>query len=522
MERGPLAQPALVFKPRDAAEVLAACEVAQRHSVPISARGSGHQYGGVALTAAAGGLLLDLGELSGVQVDPASRTARVGPAARARALRSAAAPHGLHFPLPHLSDVALGGYVLGGGNGWGVRQWGAAADNVLEMQAVLLGGGAGGGQGEQGQGSAGAGGGGGGCRLVRVTAQSDPELFWGLRGGAPFLAVVTELVLALHPLPGPHLPGPLPCFHATFPPECLEQVVAWYRGFLAAAPPCLEPTVAVVGAGGEGEAGEGQAAGGGRSPRPHGPCPSMVVLSCHAFAAPGCAEVEAAFAQLRAVLPERRLSLSEGPLPYEEALSVLDPYWHWPGLCMYGHGTFVPPEALLPPSAPAAATSPAAAAAGGPSSCVVAALAAAAAALTSPKSILLLCPGAPSKAPGLEAWAQWTDSTGGGGGGGGGGGVAWRPAAERGSLGFRDLIFCSLYSMWTRTEAGPCADGDEAHVAWVRTTAAALEPHVVGLYVNEVMHDSPEHLPRSYEPGDLGRLRALKARCDPRGLLRKL
>ncbi len=71
-------------------------------------------------------------------------------------------------------------------------------------------------------------------------------------------------------------------------------------------------------------------------------------------------------------------------------------------------------------------------------------------------------------------------------------------------------------------QAGPAVDGDAAHVAWVRSCAAALEPATVGLYVNEVMHDDPGQVQRSYEAAAYKRLLVLKRRVDPQGLLRGL
>ncbi len=77
--------------------------------------GTGHHYGGLSLLP--GSLLLDLAPLDTVHVDPAARTAAVGPGATGRALAEALAGHGLHFPLPHISAVGLGGFLLGGWSG---------------------------------------------------------------------------------------------------------------------------------------------------------------------------------------------------------------------------------------------------------------------------------------------------------------------------------------------------------------------------------------------------------------------
>ncbi|PNH11965.1 hypothetical protein TSOC_001143 [Tetrabaena socialis] len=442
------AVPACVFTPACVADVLAACTAAARLGVKVSGRGSGHHYGGMSLVQ--GGLVLDLSRLNSVQVDLVTRTARVGPAASARALRAAAAPHGLHFTLPHLSDVGLGGFILGA-----------------------------------------------------------------------YLGVVTELVLRLHPVP-----PRLRLITAVYPLEQLEQVGSFYRDWLATAAPCLDPSVALVGpppaaandVEGDGASGGGE--GGGGSGGGSATSRAVVLLGCHSFAGEGDEATEAAYARVRALLPASRLSLEEGLVPYEEALSVLDPAWNWPGVCLYGHGAFMPVQALQ----------------GGPGG-TLAALWAAAAAMTSPRSILLLAPAASAQPPGLLA--------------AGGGGVA--PS----SLCFRDTLYVGLYGMWTRTAGGAEADGDAAHVAWVRSvrsalaaapappaavpaaasgsaappsTAAAPSPSsasgpasaLVGHYVNEVMHDEPGQARLCYDGPTLARLLELKRRVDPRGLLREL
>lgn len=51
-------------------------------------------------------------------------------------------------------------------------------------------------------------------------------------------------------------------------------------------------------------------------------------------------------AQLRALLPSKRIVLHDGLLPLGSALSMLDAGWDWPGLCLYGHGMFVATKSL--------------------------------------------------------------------------------------------------------------------------------------------------------------------------------
>lgn len=136
----------------------------------------------------------------------------------------------------------------GGGNGWGVRHWGAAADNVASFEVVLpqsppaatapngnggrAGSGSGSGSQQAANGSAATspktsssgGGAAVGASIVVVDAESDKELFWGLRGGGAFLAVVTGFTLRLHPCP-----AALPCIDAVFPVAATAEVVAGFR-----------------------------------------------------------------------------------------------------------------------------------------------------------------------------------------------------------------------------------------------------------------------------------------------------
>ncbi|MCA2230122.1 hypothetical protein LDL49_54285 [Nonomuraea sp. NEAU-L178] len=70
------------------------------------------------------------------------------------------------------------GYTLGGGVGWFSRTYGLASDSVRAIDIVDA-------DGEPG----------------RVSAESDPELFWALRGGGGDFAMVTALELQLYPVP---------------------------------------------------------------------------------------------------------------------------------------------------------------------------------------------------------------------------------------------------------------------------------------------------------------------------------
>jgi hypothetical protein len=173
-------EPDVVVIPTSADDVASAVRVAREAGWKVNALGAGH---GV-LTAQRGGVAIATRELAGVEIDVDERTARVGAGTRWQDVLEAAAPFGL-APLAGSSPlVGVVGYVLGGGLGPVARTFGYAADHVQTIELVD-----------------------GAGRLRRVDAQSDPELFWALRGGKNGLGIVTALTIDLMPVPRLHAGG---------------------------------------------------------------------------------------------------------------------------------------------------------------------------------------------------------------------------------------------------------------------------------------------------------------------------
>jgi len=168
-------RPALIARCRGTADVADAIAIAREAGLEISIRGGGHNVGGRAVTD--GGLMIDLAEMKGIHVDPLARTIRAQGGVTWAEFNREAAIHGLAVTGGLISTTGVAGYTLGGGLGWLMGVHGLAADNVLSFELVTADG-----------------------DVLNVTEESDPDLFWALRGGGGNFGVATSFEYRLHPL----------------------------------------------------------------------------------------------------------------------------------------------------------------------------------------------------------------------------------------------------------------------------------------------------------------------------------
>lgn len=228
---------AAVVEVADAGDVAAVVRWAGERGLSVAAQSTGHGATG----SASGAVLVRTAALDGVEVDPVRRVARVGAGVSWGRVQEAAAVHGLSGLPGSSPGVGVAGYTLGGGLSWFGRRHGWAADAVRAWEAVTAGG-----------------------ERVRVTAESDPDLFWALCGGGGDAAVVTGVELEL--FAAPELYGGA----LVWPVSRAGEVAAAFEEVVAAAPeelsvwwslhrfPGAEPSVSVQAAflGGAGEAGK--------------------------------------------------------------------------------------------------------------------------------------------------------------------------------------------------------------------------------------------------------------------------
>jgi FAD/FMN-containing dehydrogenase len=164
-----------IVRAAHAADVASTVRFAREHDVALTVRSGGHSLAGH--SGADGALLLDLGDLRSLTIDPAARLAVAGPGLRAGEYSAAAVGHGLATSFGDTATVGLGGLITGGGIGWLSRAYGMTIDSLVRADIVTADG-----------------------EMLTVDESHEPELFWGLRGGGGNLGIATSFTLRLHPV----------------------------------------------------------------------------------------------------------------------------------------------------------------------------------------------------------------------------------------------------------------------------------------------------------------------------------
>jgi hypothetical protein len=191
--------PAAIVRVADAADVAAVIRAARDAGSELAVRSGGHSGAGHSVSE--GGIVIDLRDMEGLDIDVANRTAWAETGLTAVEVTSAAAEYGLAVGFGDTGSVGIGGITLGGGVGYLVRKHGLTIDSLLAAEMVTADG-----------------------QLLQVDAANHPDLFWAIRGGGGNFGVATRFHYQLQALPS-FVGGML------FLPATAETVA----GFIAAA-----------------------------------------------------------------------------------------------------------------------------------------------------------------------------------------------------------------------------------------------------------------------------------------------
>jgi FAD/FMN-containing dehydrogenase len=198
-------RPAMVAHPACAEDVREIVAFAARHGLRVLVQTTGHSA--APLGDLSDVILVRTGAMRGVTIDPGRRTARVEAGAVWGDVTGPASEHGLAPVSGSSPGVGVVGFTTGGGLGWLGRSHGLGCQRVLAFEVVTADG-----------------------RLVRADADTEPDLFWALRGGGGSFAAITALEIELVAVPELHAGMML------WPWERAGEVLQAWRAFTESAP----------------------------------------------------------------------------------------------------------------------------------------------------------------------------------------------------------------------------------------------------------------------------------------------
>jgi FAD/FMN-containing dehydrogenase len=165
--------PAAIAFPASAQDVAGAVAYARAAGLRVAPQATAHNQG--PLGTLHNTLLLNVGKLQDVHVDPGAQRVRVGAGVKWDRVAPRLSAHGLAGLHGSSPDVGIAGYSLGGGMGWLARKYGLQANAVTALELVTADG-----------------------QLIRADHDNHPDLFWALRGGGGNFGVVTAIEFAVH------------------------------------------------------------------------------------------------------------------------------------------------------------------------------------------------------------------------------------------------------------------------------------------------------------------------------------
>jgi FAD/FMN-containing dehydrogenase len=169
IDRRPLA----VAKVAGADDVARVVTAARESGLELAVRSGGHSRAGYGTSD--GGLVIDLSGRNGIEIDSDGKSAWVETGATAAEYSVATGDRGRATGLGDAGSVGIGGITLAGGVGFLVRKNGLTIDDLLAAEVVTADG-----------------------EILEASEDSEPDLFWAIRGGESNFGVATRLQLRLH------------------------------------------------------------------------------------------------------------------------------------------------------------------------------------------------------------------------------------------------------------------------------------------------------------------------------------
>jgi FAD/FMN-containing dehydrogenase len=166
-------RPAAVVQVAGPDDVARVVTLARKSGLELAVRSGGHSRAGYGTSE--GGIVIDLSGMRALDIDADGKSAWVQTGITAGEYTTAVGERGRATGLGDTGSVGIGGITLAGGIGFLVRKYGLTIDDLLAAEVVTADG-----------------------EIVQTSEDSEPDLFWAIRGGEGNFGVVTRLQLRLH------------------------------------------------------------------------------------------------------------------------------------------------------------------------------------------------------------------------------------------------------------------------------------------------------------------------------------
>ncbi len=206
-------RPGAIARCTGVADVRAALSFARNTGVTTAVRGGGHSFPGHSVVD--DGLVIDLGPMKGIRVDPDAGTVRAQGGVLLGELDRETQEFAQVVPAGIVTHTGLAGLTLGGGIGWLMRTFGLTIDQLLSVDLITADG-----------------------EFVKANEKENSDLFWGVRGGGGNFGIVTEFEFRLNRLGPIVLAGPIAWLIEDSP-----EVLRFYRDWIEDVPDAFNSIV---------------------------------------------------------------------------------------------------------------------------------------------------------------------------------------------------------------------------------------------------------------------------------------
>ncbi|KAK2462598.1 hypothetical protein APHAL10511_005331 [Amanita phalloides] len=163
-------------EPGSARDVGRILQILGENGTPFGVKSGGHIVNpGFSSTP---GVEIALSRLNQIKYDATTRTVEFGSGLVFDDVYTALEPYNMSVVGARVPGIGVGGFLLGGGYSWKTNAYGLGVDNIVAYELAKPDG-----------------------NIVRVTESSDPDLFFGLKGGFNNFGIVTRFIMKALPQP---------------------------------------------------------------------------------------------------------------------------------------------------------------------------------------------------------------------------------------------------------------------------------------------------------------------------------